>query len=78
MPRVAAHLAAGRAELACKMLLREADAGAEQGLPWTALAVYAAWHTGNGAPPSDEALRLVAIHFHSLRRLVTANARIAA
>ena len=78
VPRIAAHLTAGRAALACKMLLREAEAGADQGLPWTALAVYAAWHAGSGAPPSDEALRLVAIHFHSLRRVVSANARIAA
>ncbi len=66
--RVAVHLNAGRAALAHKMLQRDVAPAGVPADAWAALTAFTAWRAGTGDAPSDEALRLIALHFRSLRR----------
>ncbi len=66
--RIAVHLAAGRAGLADKMLQREPAPATVSAEAWSALRAFTAWRAGSGDEPSAAALRLVALHFRSLRR----------
>jgi hypothetical protein len=70
LERVAVHLEAGRGSLAQKMLDREASPSNVPADAWQALRTFTAWRAAAGAAPSDEQVRLVALHFRSLRTAV--------
>jgi tetratricopeptide (TPR) repeat protein len=65
--RVAAHLSAGRATLALRMLEREPPPAGVPAAAWEGLRQVAT-HRAGGAPPAEQALRLVALTFPSIRR----------
>jgi glycosyltransferase involved in cell wall biosynthesis/Flp pilus assembly protein TadD len=68
--RISVHLAAGRAALAQKMLEREAAPETVSGAAWEALGAFVAWRAGSGAAPTEDALRLIGLHFRALGRFV--------
>lgn len=67
VPRIAAHLVAGRAALAQRMVDRDPP---PPGLDdaWQALRDLIAWRAGTGQRPSVEAMQLLARQFRSLER----------
>ena len=76
--RLAVHLAAGRVELARKMIDRERAPAEVPADAWQALRAFVAWHAGAGEAPADETLRLVAKQFRSVRRFITPAVAVAA
>jgi tetratricopeptide (TPR) repeat protein len=66
--RVAAHLAAGRSSLAQKMIARVPQPADVSDEAWAAVHALAGWHAGQSAAPTTDMLRMLALHFGSLRR----------
>ena len=69
--RVAVHLAAGRAGLAVRMLERESAPDDVAADVWNELRFLAATRAAGDALPSDESLRTLALHFPSIRQILT-------
>jgi hypothetical protein len=69
--RIAVHLDAGRAGLAHKMLQREPAPAGVSDEAWAALHAFTAWRAGVGEEPGARSLQLLALHFRSVRKLLS-------
>jgi tetratricopeptide (TPR) repeat protein len=66
--RIAKHVAEGRAELARRILAKEAKPADLESALWDALKALADWKAGAGPQPPHDVWRLLAVHVRSWRR----------